>query len=58
MSENNILGIGSVKEEDIGAYKENNGAYDAAKEMGVTNYYDSWAKNGTYEEVCKLSRTL
>ncbi len=58
MSASNILGIEDVKPEDIDVYKRNYGAHDAVKLTDVTDYYDKWALDGTYEKVCWSSRRV
>ena len=53
MTTNTPLGLDHVKPEDVEAYKLNYGAYDVGKQLNdVIDYYNEWAQNGTYEQVC------
>ena len=52
MSASNIIGIEDVNPEDIDVYRRNYGAHDAVEPIDVTQYYDKWALDGTYEKVC------
>ena len=51
MSEYNFTGIEGVKTDDIDVYKQVQRLFDVSKEAGSIQSYDTWGKDGTYEQV-------
>ena len=59
MSTDNVVGLKGVDTQDADAYTKNYGAFVAGQGFDkVMNYYDNWAQDGSYEEVCRYNTAI